>query len=200
MASGQLHNPVIARTLVQGLEGEVDAIAVGAYFGVRAEREGLDRSTDADELLAAARGNLRELVLQRISEHAELARRLSERLGRHVPLLSYEGGQHLVARRTLGQADHSLALDPRVVSRVQGMDGMYDAYRELMLGARERGLELFLAYDFVGGRTPADTFGHLEYLKQPARDAPKYRALVEPLPPLSETEEAAASQDGRGDG
>jgi len=189
VASGQLHNPGIARTLVRGLDGNLDAIAVGAYFGVRAEREGLDRSTGAEELLAAARKNLRQLVLERIGEHADLATELSHELGRPISLVTYEGGQHLVARRSLGGADQSVVLDPRVVSQVQEMEGMYEAYRELLHGARERGVELFVAYDFVGERTPADTFGHLEFLKQPTSEAPKFRALIEPL--------SAADGEGR---
>lgn len=178
VASGQLHNPAVARGVVEHVQDEVDAIAIGAYFGVKAEQEGLDRSTTAEELLEAARENMRELVFQRIADHRRMADVLGERRGRPVKLVSYEGGQHLVARRSLGQADRALVLAPGAVSACQSLPAMYDAYRDLLDGARRSGLELFIAYDFVGGRTPADTFGHLEYLNQPLADAPKFRALV----------------------
>ena len=55
---------------------------------------------------------------------------------------------------------------------------MYDAYRFLLEEGQRRGLELFVAYDFVGRRTHADTFGHLRFLDEPTSSSPKFRALV----------------------
>ncbi len=174
VAAGHLHNPGYARALCQGLEGELDALAVGAYFGVRPGKDGSGRGSSAEELLSTARTNLRELVLPRIAEHAQLARQLSLELGRHVALVAYEGGPSIVARGPNGET----ALDPAATYACQRSARMAELYGELLDGAARSGLELFVAYDFVGQNTPADTFGHLETLDQPEASAPKYRALI----------------------
>ncbi len=182
VAAGQLHNPGIARVLCRGLGEEVDAIAVGAYFGAKPSRDELGASGDVDGLMEAARQNLDSVVMQRIAEHKQLAEQLSRRLGRHIALVTYEGGQHLVARSAhggRGGGGSSLALSPETTDRVQDHPGMYEAYRALLEGGRQRGLELFIAYDFVGRRTHADTFGHLRFLDEPGAASPKFRALVE---------------------
>src|SRR5262249_24390962 len=99
-------------------------------------------------------------------------------LGRHVALLSYEGGQQIVARRSLAAGDQRLALAPEAVLAYQVHPDMYQAYRDLLDGCRNRGMELFVAFDFVGEHTPADTFGVLQYLDESPESAPKYRALI----------------------
>ncbi len=175
VAAGHLHNPGYTRALCWGLDEELDAIAVGAYFGVRPEKDGSGPDASAGELLARARANLEELVLPRLAEHASLARAVSGRLGREVPLVAYEGGPSIVSRVDGGAS----ALDVRATYECASAPEMYAAYRRLLSGARESGLELFVAYDFVGANTPADTFGHLQALDQPLDQAPKYRALTE---------------------
>jgi hypothetical protein len=179
VAAGQLHNPGYARALLRSLGDDVDALAIGAYFGLRAGEEGLDRKSSPQEIMEAARRNLEELVLLRVDEHRALADEVAERLGRSIALVAYEGGQHVVARASLGGRDKRLALAARATSACQESPEMYIAYRRLLQGARERGLALFVAYDFVGGNTAADTFGHLEYLDEPLAAAPKLRALLE---------------------
>jgi hypothetical protein len=172
VAGGQLHNPGIAQALCARLDGEFDAIAVGAYFGTRADRDDVGLDTSAADLMAAARRNLDDVML-RISDHAAIAEDFSEQLGRHVALVSYEGGPSIVARSPGG------GLDPQATLQCQNMPEMYDAYRYLLEEGARRGLELFVAYDFVGQRTSFDTFSHLQSLDEPLENAPKYRALVE---------------------
>ena len=177
VAAGQLHNPGVARVLCRGLKGEFDAIAVGAYFGAKPDRDQVG-GNDVDSLMQAARQNLDTVVMQRIAEHKKLADDLSQRLGRHISLVSYEGGQHVVARSPHGRGG-GLAFSPQTTNQLQQHPEMYAAYRALIDKGQRQGLELFVAYDFVGQRTHADTFGHLRFLDEPLSSAPKFRALVE---------------------
>lgn len=172
VAGVQLHNPGIANTLCRALNGKFDAMAVGAYFGARADRDSVDIDSTAEQLLTAARANLDNVVLPRLSDHQNLANTFSTELGRHIALLTYEGGQSIVARSPGGGLGVEASL------ACQDLPGMYDAYRALIDGAQARGVELFLGYDFCGPRGSADTYSVLEYVQQPLDQAPKYRALV----------------------
>jgi len=124
---------------------------------------------DASDCLTLASHHLS----QRIADHRNLADTFSAQLGRHIALLSYEGGQSIVARSPGG------GLNVEATLACQQMPEMFDAYRALIEGARTRGLELFVAYDFIGVRNSADTFSLLEYVQQPLEEAPKYRALIQ---------------------
>jgi hypothetical protein len=173
VAGVQLHNPGIATILCRHLNGKFDALAVGAYFGCRADRDPVGRDSTAAELMSASRANLDSQTLPRISDHKALCDQYSTQLGRHIPLLTYEGGQSIVPRSPGGGLDLDAAI------AVQNMPEMYAAYRALIEGAQARGVELFVGYDFVGGRTAFDTFSVLESMYQPLDQAPKYRALIE---------------------
>lgn len=179
VAAGQLHNPGIAKQMCDALDGEVDAIAVGAYFGFRLQDEGFDQSTTAEQIVAAAQKMIDGLFLQKITQHKKLADRVAKQAGHPVPLIAYEGGQHIVARMNFNPADGRLGLSPQEVERAQDLPQMYEAYRSMMKQSHAAGLELLVAYYFVGPRNPSDTFGHLQYLDQPLDEAPKFRALVE---------------------
>lgn len=173
VVGAHLHNPTFAQTVCQNLNGNFDAIAVGAYFSARADRDEVDAASTAEELMAAAVNNLEALVLPRITDHKNLANTYSTQLGRHIGLLTYEGGQSIVARSPGGGLGLPATLD------VQYLPEMYAAYRRLIEEGANRGLELFVGYDFTGGRNDADTFSVLEYLEEPTASAPKYRAIVE---------------------
>jgi hypothetical protein len=127
----------------------------------------------AQELMAVARANLENVVLPRITDHRNLADGFSAELGRHISLLTYEGGQSIVARSPGGGLDIAATLE------CQGMPEMFDAYRFLIEGAQARGVELFVGYDFAGPRNSADTFSVLEHIREPVTTAVKYRALIQ---------------------
>jgi hypothetical protein len=173
VAGGQLHNPGVANALCTALEGKFDAVAIGAYFGARADRDPVGVESTGAELMAVARANIDESVLPRVQEHQTLAQRFSAKLGRHIALLAYEGGQSILSRSRGG----GLAVEATL--EVQDSPAMFDAYRALIDGARARGVELFVGYDFVGSRNSADTFSVLESIRQPLEQAPKYRALIQ---------------------
>lgn len=173
VAGVQLHNPGIATALCRALNGRVDALAVGAYFAVRADRDPVDADSTTAELLAAASANLDNMVLPRITDHKNIADALSATLGRHIALMTYEAGQSIVARSQGG----GLGFDATIAC--QESPEMFDLYRRLIEGGQARGLELLVAYDFCGPRGRSDTFSVLEYLQQPVSSAAKYRALIQ---------------------
>jgi hypothetical protein len=172
VAGVQLHNPGIANALCRALGAKYDAMGIGAYFGVRADRDPVDSSTGAEELLAVARANLRSVVLPRVRDHRNLADALAAERGQPIVLLAYEGGQSILARSPGG----GLGLEATLAC--QSLPAMYDAYRELIEGAQAHGVELFVAYDFAGPRNTADTFSILEHIQEPLESAIKYRALT----------------------
>lgn len=173
VAGVQLHNPGIANTLCRALNGKFDALAVGAYFSARADRDAVDHDSDAATLMAAALANLQNAVLPRLTDHMNLATTFSSELGRRIGLITYEGGQSIVARSPGGGLGYEATL------QCQGMPAMFSAYRALIEGAQARGVELFVAYDFAGPRNTADTFSVLQDLQEPLEGAVKYRALIQ---------------------
>jgi hypothetical protein len=173
VAAAQLHNPGIANTLCRALNGKFDAIAVAPYFGARADRDPVDSTTSAEQLLVVSRANLDSAILPRIVDHKNLADAFSAQLGRHIALLTYEGGQTIVARSPGG----GLGVDASLAC--QDMPAMFDLYRSLIEGGQASGLELFVGYDFCGPRTSSDTFSVLEYMQEPTTSALKYRALIQ---------------------
>jgi hypothetical protein len=178
VAAGHLHNPSTARVLLEGLQGEFDALSVATYFGVKADRAGLSMKSTAAEIMANARTGIDDVLFPRLDEHFKLAEQAGKRAGKTIPVVIYEGGQSIIARKTFG-ADRSLSLDVKATAQCQTSLEMYDCYKALLKGLRERGVALFNAYDFVGENTHADTFGHLTWLGQPLDQAPKMRALLE---------------------
>lgn len=168
----QLHNPGIASVLTRELEGNYDALALGTYFGARADQDDVDVDSTAEELLAAAVLNLNQEVLPRIEDHRNQVATLSSQLGRPIRLITYEGGPSIVARSPGG----GLGFDASLACH--NLPQMYDVYRALIDGARARGVDLFVGYDFCGARTTSDTYSVLESLTDPLDAAPKYRALV----------------------
>ena len=173
VAGVQLHNIGIANTLCRALEGKFDAMAVGAYFGARADRDPVDSKSSAADLMDVALANLESTVLPRIADHRALAETVSRDLGRPIALLTYEAGQSIVARSPGGGLDLEATLE------CQEMPQMFDGYRMLIEGAAENGVELFVAYDFAGPRSGADTFSVLEHIQEPLSQAVKYRALIQ---------------------
>jgi hypothetical protein len=168
----QLHNPGIASVLTRELEGNFDALALGTYFGVRADQDPVNVDSTAEELLAVAVANMQDDVFPRIEDHKSQVDALRTQLGRPIRLITYEGGPSIVARSPGG----GLGFDATIACH--NLPAMYDAYRMLIDGATARGVDLFVGYDFCGARTTSDTYSVLESLTDPLDVAPKYRAIT----------------------
>jgi hypothetical protein len=99
-------------------------------------------------------------------------------MGRHVPLLTYEGGQGIIAPASIG-GPRKLTLDPKAVIACQRSETMVEGYRALKKALADNGVELFNAFHLTSNIGPISTFAHLEWIDQPLADAPKYRAVIE---------------------
>lgn len=173
VAAAHHYNPGFARTLMARLDGEVDALACGGYFKPRKEDEpGFNAATTAEEVMLSCRAELRENGLPRLMAHQKIAETWSERLGRRIPLLVYEGGQHL------SPYGRDLPYTGAFVA-AQSHPLMEACYRELLDGFREMGGSTFMAFASCGGWGEHGYWGHLRYQDQPIEEAVKYRVLLE---------------------
>lgn len=169
VVAGQAVNPWHIERLTEllGSPGEdFDAIAIAGYFGPKARD--IPPNASVDELVALCEADLRERSLPGWQKHGELARRLG------VPLLAYEGGQHVtpVGRDVRWmRAFEQLQRDPR-------MGALYAEMLELWREAAGEG-SVFVAFSDVRRIDRHGAWGHLEYQDQPVDRAPKYKALLE---------------------
>ena len=82
--------------LLDRLNGQFDAISCSTYFALRHDEEwSMPSSTTADDIIEALERNIERDNRRFYSEHGDLAREWSDKLGRHIKLIAYEGGQHL---------------------------------------------------------------------------------------------------------
>ncbi|MCA9264282.1 MAG: hypothetical protein KDA60_10560 [Planctomycetales bacterium] len=170
--AGQAANPGVIQEIAQRMHGEFDAIAIAPYIHLSDEqRESFTRQTTARDVIAAARQNLSE-TLEWVANHQRLAEQYARQLGRPIPLLAYEGGQHLDAR---GQ--EVIYLDALIAAQQDRR--MKELYAELLRGCEERGVELFMHYGYVQQSSRFGSWGALEYQNAPLERSPKYQALLE---------------------
>ncbi len=186
---GHMGNPWHSERMLEHMQDKklnprgikADAVAVGAYFGgmvadqILAEKK--DSAIDVDQILRRVRDSLymagakeREDTFEAmVIDHGKVAQK------HHVELISYEGGPHLIPSR----AQEGPILDKIIAaSRHPQMERIY---REMFaLWFKHHG-GLFVAYSLVDKPGKFSTFGHLEYMDQPAAQAPKFRALQEQI-------------------
>ncbi len=178
----------LADSSINPLGIQVDALAIGAYFGGavanRALASGLAETISADEILQQAAvsiteqvpvfgepGALDDSLLDLIAQN----RAVADSFG--VGLVAYEGGQHIL--ETHGW-DNNVVLGQRVIE-ANRHPGMYDVYNTLLdvwYGQSAGGL--FVHYSL--SRRPSiewGCFGSLEHTEQPLEQAHKFRALVD---------------------
>jgi len=172
VAAGQHYNPWVAETMAARLDGQLDAISCAAYFGDSPEgpAEYPPGATVAD-VIDRCRENIKQRAIPLFQQHAALARHWSRQLGREIPLLAYEGGQHL---STYGAEPPHLEL----YYQAQADPQMGQLYAQLFDGWRRAGGGRFVAYNFVSPQSKWGCWGHLEYQTQPIDEAPKFAALL----------------------
>ena len=162
-------------------EGSFDAFAPAAYFGFTDEGSaaletlGAD-ATGADVLQWAAQG-LRERSFGWLkNQHESIAQALN------IPMLYYEGGQHLTPQPFGSEQPYNPAL-----VEAQSMPGMYDLYQEwydslrTLVTGEEPGL--LMNFSFIGPTSGRyGSWGLLTsqfHQNAPYDDAPKYRAVLD---------------------
>ncbi|MBX3357016.1 MAG: hypothetical protein KF745_01175 [Phycisphaeraceae bacterium] len=152
-----------------------DAFAIGPYVGLDLEQAS-QRSAVAVMSPAQIFAALEEessRVIERTQQHLDIAKRYG------VPLLAYEGGQHLAGQ-------YGAENDDRITSLFTAANR--DERMGVLLGAYHRswwavGGGLFCAFNFTSPYNKWGSFGYLEYQDQRPDEAPKYRALLDAISP-----------------
>lgn len=172
----------VSNRIVFNMEpGSFDAFAPAAYFGFSDEGiaalESLGAAASAGDVLDWAReGMLGRAVPWVKAQQASIA----EELG--IPMLFYEGGQHLTPQPFGSEQPYNPAL-----VEAQSHPGMYDLYQEwydslrtLSVGADPT---LLMNFSFIGPTSGRyGSWGLLTsqfYQDAPYEDAPKYRAVLD---------------------
>lgn len=147
----------------------VDALAIGPYFAVMpGPREaGTYTAMTPETLFAFVRSKIFPTVFATVKNYSKLAK------ANNLPLIAYEGGQHLVGIQSAENNTELTALflafnrDPRVKQ----------LYLDYLNGWKQAGGELFVHYFDVGRFDKWGAWGALEYVDQPRSAAPKFDAL-----------------------
>ena len=143
-----------------------DALAIAPYFGVN-YAPGDPIPTGEQVATGLSRKTIEEALNWTRDQRA-----VAEAHG--LRLICYEGGQHFVgilgaeSNDSLTAALHAGNRDPR----------MEDRYREYMTGLENEGVDLLVNFSHISGWTQWGSWGVLEHQRQPARLAPKWRALA----------------------
>ena len=172
VVAGFEEGPGYTARVLQNMNGEFDAVAIGAYFGpTPQQRAGYNANTTVDQVVNDTASSI-PTFLNFLLQHRAMADRYSAQLGRHIALLAYEGGIDLAGR---GQP-----YQPTFIAAGQDQR-MYDLYRQFLTGARNVGLELFVNYEYTDRNVNSmyGVFGALNYQDEPLALAPKYRALLD---------------------
>lgn len=172
-AVGQKDNPWVTEQLANELNGEFDAISCSTYFSLSSsELRALTSRTTANELLDRALYDMTRRVRSHYRDHGKLVRQWSRKLGRTIPLIGYEGGQHYTAHG--GNPPYAQA-----ILDMQKHPKMYDAYISNMREWDNAGGSLFTAFNFVEKPDKFGAWGQLDFMDQSISRAPKYRALLD---------------------
>ncbi len=174
VAAVQLQNPWIAQKLLPRLNGEFDAVAPSAYFGItRKQGKRLTHTSSAGQILDLCEQNIRDSNRDWYNRHGQLTREWSDKLDRPIRLVSYEAGQHLSANGDEGLPYYD------VLIQAQSHPRMYGLYLLNMRVFEQAGGDLFVAFNDVGKPGKFGSWGHLEHQTQPIEQATKHKALLD---------------------
>jgi len=178
VAAGQAANVWVTRNLTDRLGDSLDAISCAAYFDHRHNTfaSNPDANVVADAILNnAINDTIPNDYAGYYQDHGDLAQELTNVLGRTIPLLAYEGGQHYTAG---GFSNHPL-FDAFIALQTRPL--MYTAYTNNLEAFNQGGGSLYVAYNYVGAQTKYGSWGHLQYQNESTTTqvAPKYRALLD---------------------
>ncbi len=168
----QASNPGMTKMLLDYRDAwkETDALAVAAYFGGEAG------SSDVRRVEKMSRPEfvdyLENEALPKIFEEYRMNAKIAARY--HLPLIAYEGGQHLVG---VGPAVDNQALRDKFIAMNRAPE-MERLYLKMYQGWRAAGGKLFMHYADPGQYSKWGSWGIKEYLDQPDGQAPKFRATV----------------------
>jgi hypothetical protein len=180
VAAGQQANVWVTENLTDKLGNQYDAISCAAYFDHR--HAPFNAGTTVQDIIDnAINVTIPGDYTGYYQDHGELAQRLTNELGRPIPLLAYEGGQHYTAAGNTSLPYYQAFLDVQTYDDPVQPD-MYDAYTANLQAFDQAGGALFMAYNYVGRAGSFGAWGLLQfqneaYLNQGV--APKYRAVLD---------------------
>lgn len=173
--ASQSANPWTGETVLawQDAFEHADALAIAPYFGnkhgnPRAAAETAKISTD--DLIAALKDDVAE-TRKHIEANAAEARRSG------LPLIAYEGGQHLAG---YGGAENNEQLT-KLFHAANRHPGMKDLYQQHLQDWNEAGGGLYCLFSSMGRFSKWGSWGLLEYAGQPTSETPKFEAVRELL-------------------
>ncbi|MEZ6192920.1 MAG: hypothetical protein R3C45_16735 [Phycisphaerales bacterium] len=179
VAAGQQANVWVTRRLTEELNGAYDVISCAAYFDQRKTQ--FNASTTVQDIINnAVNDTIPNIYTGYYQDHGDLAQELTNTLGRTIPLVAYEGGQHYTVHGNAGLPYYQAFKDVQEYQNpTPGVPDMYDAYIANMQAFDNSGGSLFMAYNYVRKQDQYGSWGHLQFQNQSEADAPKYRALLE---------------------
>jgi hypothetical protein len=179
--AGQATNPYANQQVLNWQDAfkSIDAFAIAPYFGAPLLSKDMIQKTAAmtvDQLFDALKTLIHDTATNSLAWLIAQAAALTQQ--HRLPLIAYEGGQHLWA---LGDAQNDTALTTlfTTANRDARMKSIYLDYLAMWT---QQGGGLFMNFDYVspyGGRN--GNFGALEFQDQDPSTAAKYQALLEYL-------------------
>ena len=148
-----------------------DALAIAAYFAIDMEKQDapdLRRITPARLIEHVSRVEIPRLLVK-LKQNREVADKYD------LPLIAYEGGQHLVG---VGEDVN----DPKIQALFTGINhdpAIGQLYRQLYRGWKHIGGTLFMHYAAPSLYSKWGSWGIKEYLYEARKDAPKYDATLD---------------------
>lgn len=152
----------------------VDALAIAPYFGHEMGTPAVLKMTDA-QLMDQLEKKMRTETFTWIDQYVKQMR--SRNRGRAIPLIAYEGGQHVVAH-----GEH--ADNEAITAKLTGLNRhprMHDLYAAFLRKWSASDGGIMVLFNSMGRYTKWGSWGLLEHEGQPPDDAPKYRAAKEHL-------------------
>lgn len=150
---------------------QTDAFAVAPYFYVHEKQRDEIRTTEDVFRLLQDDRNAYSLhnVLTMVQKQADVAKQY------RVKLIAYEGGQHLVDRKTHSSREFP---NPQYIGANRAQP-MADLYTQLLEGwGKITGDSLFVAFSSPRTYQAYGSWGVKEHINQPTNQAPKYQALL----------------------
>ena len=171
--AGHHANPWTATTVLSWNRAYefADCYATAPYFGISfglPENQWQTLGWSIDQLLDQLEQDV-DSVLSRVAENAAIA----DALG--LPLVAYEGGQHLVG---VGSAVDNDALADLFIA-ANRHPRMGAIYRTALEGWRQHGGQRYLPWNSVGKPSRWGSWGLLENMTHDPSQAPKYSAVIE---------------------
>ena len=173
VVGGFLVNDGFARGVTNHMGGEFDAIATVAYFAPSKEgRASWGAGTTGDDVMDDVIGLIdRGGSVPFWRRHKALADEWSQKLGRPIRLVSYEGGPDVNAGGVAGRPFQRALFDANTSPR------MVEAYRKQLAAFADAGGDLFMQFGTIARQTQHGSFGALTRQDEPAGEAPKWRAV-----------------------